>query len=59
MKKHLFHFQGGVEFLRVNSTLLFEGGGGGGVGFYFILFYLFIYLVTFALCKTFVIFSNF
>jgi hypothetical protein len=23
VKKHLFHFQGGVEFLGVNNTLLF------------------------------------
>ncbi len=58
MKKHLFPFQGGVEFLGVNSPLLFEGGGGGGLGFLFS-FFLFFFLVTFALCKNFVIFSNF
>ncbi len=56
MKKHLFPFQGGVEFLGVNSPLLFEAGGGGGLGFY--LFFCFFW-VTFALCKTFAIFSNF
>ncbi len=33
MKKHLCPFQVGVEFLGVNSPLLFEGGGGGGLGF--------------------------
>jgi len=53
VKKHLFTFQGGVQFLGVNSSLLFEGGGGGGLGF------LFSFLVTFALCRNFVIFSNF
>ncbi len=56
MKKHLFPFQGGVEFLGVNSTLLFEGGGGGGLGF---LLCFFVFLVTFALCIKFVMFSNF
>jgi hypothetical protein len=34
VKKHLFPFQGRVEFLGVNSPLLFEGGEGGGLGFY-------------------------
>ncbi len=38
MKKHLFPFEGGVEFLGVNSPLLFEGGGGLG-GFFFSLCY--------------------
>jgi hypothetical protein len=34
VKKHLFLFQGWVEFLSVNYTLLFEGGEGRGLGFY-------------------------
>ncbi len=33
VKKHLFPFQGGVEFLGVNNPLLFEGEGGRGFGF--------------------------
>ncbi len=45
MKKHLFPFEGGVEFLGVKA----EGGLGG----------FFFSYVTFALCKIFVIFSNF
>jgi hypothetical protein len=59
VKKHLFPFQGRVEFLGVNSPLLFEGGEGGGLGFYLCAFFLLFFWVTFALCKKFVIFSNF
>ncbi len=49
MKKHLFPFQGGVEFLGVNGPLLFEWRGRGACGF--------LFWVTFALCRKFVIFK--
>ncbi len=55
MKKHLFPFQGGVEFLGANSPLLFEGGG----EVVWVFLFSFFLLVTFALRKNFVIFSNF
>ncbi len=45
MKKHLFPFQGQVEFLGVNSPLLFEGGDGGALGFYLFIFLLLLHFV--------------
>ncbi len=49
MKKHLFPFQYRVEFLGLNSPLLFEGGDGGGLGFYLFIFLLLLRFVKFLL----------
>jgi hypothetical protein len=46
VKEHLFRFQGGVEFLGVNSPLLFEGGGGREGWVLFYLFFVFGYFCT-------------